>query len=82
MKYLFIKLIKFYQSSISPLKPRCCRLTPTCSEYARQAFLKHGFFWGTLLSAYRILRCNPFCRPGEDPVPEEIKIFKRKTGIN
>jgi len=72
MKYLFAKLIKLYQTGISPLKPPCCRFYPTCSEYARQAFLRHGVFWGLVLSVYRILRCNPLCKPGYDPVPEKI----------
>ena len=73
MKYLCVKLIAFYQTFISPVKPPSCRFYPTCSEYARQAFLMHGFFKGAVLSAYRILRCNPFCRPGLDPVPERTK---------
>ena len=42
---------------------------PTCSEYARQALLKHGFFKGMALSIWRILRCNPWGGSGYDPVP-------------
>jgi len=78
MKNLFVKLIGFYQKYISPSKPQCCRFTPTCSQYAKQAFLKHGFFWGLLLSAYRVLRCNPFCKYGYDPVPDTIFLFGKK----
>ena len=78
MKNLFVKLIIFYQKNISPYKPRCCRFHPTCSQYAKQAFLRHGVFWGFVLSAYRILRCNPFCKAGYDPVPEKISdIFQK-----
>jgi len=80
MKKLCVKLIKFYQKNISPLKPPCCRFYPVCSEYARQAFMKHGFFWGFILSAYRILRCNPFGKSGYDPVPEKILRKLRMTG--
>ena len=76
MKELSIKLVKLYRKYISPLKPPCCRFHPTCSEYAVQAFKKHGFFGGLILSVYRILRCNPFCRPGYDPVPEKVFNFK------
>jgi len=72
MKKLCLKFIRFYQKNISPYKPQCCRFTPVCSEYARQAFEKHGFFGGLVLSVYRILRCNPLCKPGYDPVPEKI----------
>ena len=72
MKYVFIYLIKFYQKCISPLKGgACCRFTPTCSAYAIEAFQVHGFFVGLGLSVWRVLRCNPFCRGGYDPVPEK-----------
>ncbi|NLK40327.1 MAG: membrane protein insertion efficiency factor YidD [Clostridiales bacterium] len=69
MKYLFIALIKLYRKFISPLKPKTCRFTPTCSAYALEAFTKRGFVVGFFLTIYRILRCNPFCRGGYDPVP-------------
>lgn len=69
MKYVMIALVRFYQKFISPLKPNCCRFTPTCSAYAIEAFTKRGFFIGFILTAYRILRCNPFCKGGYDPVP-------------
>ena len=71
MKHLFIGIIKIYQKAISPLKPPCCRFYPTCSAYAVTAFQKRGFFVGLALTVWRILRCNPFCRPGYDPVPEK-----------
>lgn len=71
MKYFFIALIKLYRKFISPLKPNCCRFTPTCSAYAIEAFTKRGFFIGLFLTVYRVLRCNPFGRGGYDPVPEK-----------
>ncbi|MBQ6472615.1 MAG: membrane protein insertion efficiency factor YidD [Victivallales bacterium] len=63
-------LIRFYQMVVSPWKPRCCRFVPTCSEYAKQAYLTHGFWQGTLLTVWRLLRCQPFYH-GDiyDPVP-------------
>jgi hypothetical protein len=74
MKYVFIAAIVFYRKYISPLKAPCCRFYPTCSEYCLQAFVRHGFFAGLILSAYRVFRCNPFARPGYDPVPEKLRI--------
>ena len=71
MKYVMIWLIRLYQKFISPLKPGCCRFTPTCSQYGLEAFRKRGFFIGLILTVYRILRCNPFCRGGYDPVPDK-----------
>lgn len=73
MKYLAVALVKFYRRFISPLKQPCCRFTPTCSEYALEAFMKRGFFVGLALTVWRILRCNPFGRGGYDPVPEKRK---------
>ena len=62
-------LVRFYQVCISPLKPPCCRFTPTCSAYALQALRKHGPFKGTYLAVRRILRCHPWGGHGYDPVP-------------
>ena len=31
--------------------------------------MNRGFFVGFGLSVWRILRCNPFCKGGYDPVP-------------
>ena len=71
MKYVCILLVRFYRKFLSPLKGRpCCRFTPTCSAYALEAYQKRGFIVGTILTVWRILRCNPFCKPGYDPVPE------------
>ena len=69
MKRLLLLLIRFYRRVLSPLKPACCRFYPTCSEYALQAIAEYGALRGGLLSIRRILRCNPFCRGGYDPVP-------------
>lgn len=73
MKYVAILLIKFYRKFISPLKAPCCRFTPTCSEYALEAFKKRGFIVGFMLTVWRVLRCNPFGKGGYDPVPEKRK---------
>ena len=70
MKYLMIGIIKLYKKLISPIKPQCCRFTPSCSTYALEAFRKRGFFAGMILTVWRILRCNPFCKGGYDPVPD------------
>ncbi|MBQ8249613.1 MAG: membrane protein insertion efficiency factor YidD [Clostridia bacterium] len=71
MKYIAIWLIELYRKYISPLKEPCCRFTPTCSEYAIEAFKKRGFFVGFGLTVWRILRCNPFGKGGYDPVPDK-----------
>ena len=68
MKRLLIALIRFYKAAISPWLGANCRFTPTCSTYAIDAIEKYGAFKGTGMAAWRILRCNPFCKGGYDPV--------------
>lgn len=65
----FVVLIRFYQVCISPYKPPTCKFTPTCSEYALQAFRKWGPFKGLYLTVRRLLRCHPWGGSGYDPVP-------------
>jgi putative membrane protein insertion efficiency factor len=68
-------LVFIYQRFISrPLHwiagPWCgCRFTPTCSEYARQALVKHGFLRGTWLAVRRLARCHPWNPGGVDEIP-------------
>jgi putative membrane protein insertion efficiency factor len=66
---LALALLRLYRLVISPLLPRCCRFTPSCSAYAEQALAKHGIRRGLKLSVLRILRCHPFGGSGIDPVP-------------
>lgn len=64
-----ISLIRFYQLALSPFFGQHCRFTPSCSEYTRQAIERYGAWRGSWLGIRRILRCQPFCEGGHDPVP-------------
>lgn len=70
MKQVFLALIRFYQSAISPWLPARCRFRPTCSAYAYEAVTKYGVVKGGWLALKRFLRCHPFYK-GDffDPVP-------------
>jgi hypothetical protein len=61
-----VRMLEFYKQRVSPLLPPSCRFTPTCSEYARLAILKHGPFKGCMLAVGRLLRCQPFGLGGID----------------
>ena len=63
--------VQLYRRFLSPLKGQgSCRFTPTCSAYCIEAVMEWGVFIGFALTAWRVLRCNPFCRGGYDPVPD------------
>jgi putative membrane protein insertion efficiency factor len=68
MKYAVLELLKLYKSFISPFLPPSCRFTPTCSVYTMEAVEKYGALKGTWKGVKRILRCQPFCKGGYDPV--------------
>jgi uncharacterized protein len=69
LSFPFIALIKIYQWIISPVLGPKCRFTPTCSNYALEAFKKYGVFKGCWLTIKRIGRCHPWGGHGYDPVP-------------
>lgn len=62
-------LLRVYRYAISPLLGSNCRFYPSCSVYAMEALRKHGLFKGMWLASWRVLRCNPWCAGGHDPVP-------------
>lgn len=63
-----VALIDLYRALISPWLPRACRFTPTCSQYAREALLRHGLWKGGWLALRRLGRCHPFHAGGHDPL--------------
>lgn len=87
-RLILISMIRIYQRTLSfdhgVLKIffpyGYCRFHPTCSEYAVQAVSEHGIIKGTLLSAWRILRCNPFNQGGFDPVNKGAEERSKKGG--
>jgi len=69
LRRMAVAPIRFYRRFLSPLKPPTCRFHPTCSAYGVEAILTHGLLRGLALTVWRILRCQPFCEGGYDPVP-------------
>jgi putative membrane protein insertion efficiency factor len=67
-------LIALYKRLLSPLLGARCRFHPSCSTYARIAIARFGPLRGGLLAAWRILRCQPLCEGGLDPVPESFTL--------
>ncbi|MGF1581705.1 MAG: membrane protein insertion efficiency factor YidD [Gemmataceae bacterium] len=65
--FLLIVPVRVYQICISPLLPRVCRFTPSCSHYFIGAVRKYGPLIGTWKGICRICRCGPWHPGGHDP---------------
>ena len=72
-------LIQLYRRYLSPLKPPSCRFSPTCSQYALDAYTHFGFFLGTWRTLTRLSRCHPWHQGGHDPVIKHAKNHSKKT---
>ena len=66
---VLVAVVRLYQRVLSPLLPPSCRYLPSCSAYAVEAVQVHGALRGGWLAVRRLLRCQPFCAGGLDPVP-------------
>jgi putative membrane protein insertion efficiency factor len=74
VKRVLLSVIRAYQRRVSPVLPRRCRYEPSCSSYAVESIDRFGVLRGSLLAAWRLLRCNPFSHGGFDPVPERFTL--------
>jgi hypothetical protein len=50
-----IWLLNVYRDYVSPVDGDRCPSVPTCSSYAVQAFKKHGFFMGWMMTVDRLI---------------------------
>ena len=74
---LILLPIRGYRRFLSPALGQRCRYYPSCSAYAEQSVRELGAFRGTILAAWRVLRCNPLSKGGLDPV-EERRLFRSR----
>lgn len=72
VRTFLVYLVKGYRLFFSSWLGNSCRFEPSCSQYALDALDKHGAMYGTLLIIWRLLRCQPWCKGGHDPVPEKL----------
>ena len=64
-----VACIRLYRLTLSGWIGGQCRFYPSCSHYAEGAIRTHGAIRGSLMAAWRIVRCGPFTPGGVDPVP-------------
>ena len=75
---VLILLVKIYRLFLSPWLGSACRFEPSCSAYSLQALHRHGAARGSYLTLRRLIRCQPWCAGGYDPVPTAT-ITSKKT---
>lgn len=81
MKKLALKLLNFYRKVTVDVPPMC-KYTPSCSKYAIACYENYNFFYASLLTFWRLLRCNPFSKGGYDPIPKIKKQFTKEQISN
>ena len=75
---VLMAIVRGYRLMLSPWLGNACRFEPTCSRYSLAALEKHGALAGSYLTVHRILRCQPWCDGGHDPVPDNApRLFSR-----
>ena len=75
LRGLAVAPLRFYQRAISPALPKRCKYHPSCSQYAVDAVRRFGILRGTVLAAWRLLRCNPWSHGGVD-FAEDQTLFR------
>lgn len=73
LRLIALLLIYLYKILISPIFPKSCKYTPTCSTYAVMAIRRFGIFEGFFLATKRLSMCNHKSKGGKDYVPDNIK---------
>lgn len=68
LRRIALRFIDTYQRRVGPGLGATCPFEPTCSEYGRLAFERHGTLRATVLVAGRLRRCRPgYPGPFVDP---------------
>jgi putative membrane protein insertion efficiency factor len=75
IREVFLLPLHAYRAVISPnLGPRC-KYYPSCSSYAVEAVRELGVVRGSIVAAWRVVRCNPFSHGGVDELADR-RLFR------
>ena len=79
MRAALMALVRGYRLLLSPWLGSACRFEPTCSAYALEALAQYGAAAGSYLTVRRLVRCQPWCAGGHDPVPDQApRLFPQR----
>jgi uncharacterized protein len=82
VRYLGIALVLVWRWTFGSLTPAgSCKYHPSCSQYAIDAFRRHGLAKGTVLATWRLLRCNPWSHGGVDHVAQQTLFGGRRRKV-
>jgi putative membrane protein insertion efficiency factor len=76
---VLVGIIRSYQILLSPRIGQVCRYYPSCSHYGLAAVKVHGAGKGSLLAAWRVLRCHPWATGGIEHIPAKGNWTNRKV---
>jgi uncharacterized protein len=72
---LFLLPLHAYRAVIAPNMAPRCKYYPSCSAYGVQAVRELGVVRGSIVAAWRVLRCNPFSHGGVDELADR-RLFR------
>lgn len=70
-------LIYGYRATLGALIGGSCKYHPSCSQYALDAYKEFGVVRGTILTVWRLLRCNPLSHGGVDHARDQAVFGNR-----
>ncbi|MCL1944417.1 MAG: membrane protein insertion efficiency factor YidD [Firmicutes bacterium] len=73
LQWIILGLVWFYKLFVSPILPKSCIYSPSCSTYMLQSIKMHGILTGSILGCKRIMRCHPFAIGCIDPIPDNFR---------
>lgn len=75
-----IAVVQMWRQTLGRLTPPgTCKYHPSCSQYAIDAFRQFGLARGSVLAAWRLLRCNPWSHGGVDEAEDQTLFHRRRA---
>ena len=79
LRETFLLPLHLYRRLLAPALPPRCRYYPSCSAYGVEAVRELGIVRGSIVAAWRVIRCNPFSDGGVDELGDR-SLFRDHGG--